>query len=196
MRRIGAYNCGIYCQIEDEIKEILNELKSFEEYEVQRETEEWIKMTFTGSDNEDSTWVLLDDGERVPQQYSNLHIFLVKRGFGMTHSMLGTPIYDKLTDHFSDWSCKILCDTQDKRMELVKDPKFLNKGYMITELTRQRVQVDFINVEGPETKPQGYKFLRKVLRKHGFKPSSSRPNPTEFIQSGSSWTEKLLCVIL
>ncbi|KAL6821444.1 hypothetical protein V8C40DRAFT_280724 [Trichoderma camerunense] len=181
--RITPFDCFIYCDTVDETKEILNKLKSFEGYEirrekVRREDERLIVTIFTGSDNEDSTWVESDDGKMIPKQYSNLHEFLVKRGFRMTPSAWGTLQYE------------------DKRRELVEVLEILNTGYIITELTCQRVQMDSPKVEGPQTEPQRYKFLCNVLDEHGFKPRSSGRNPREFIQSGSSWTEELLCVIL
>lgn len=40
IRRISPFNCLINCEIEDEIQEILNKLKYFEEYEIQEEKKE------------------------------------------------------------------------------------------------------------------------------------------------------------
>lgn len=59
-----------------------------------------IDTIFARSDNEDSTSVESDDGKMVPQQYLNLHEFLVERGFVMTRSGLGQPMYEKLPDRY------------------------------------------------------------------------------------------------
>ncbi|KAL6814410.1 hypothetical protein J3E69DRAFT_375843 [Trichoderma sp. SZMC 28015] len=98
-RRIRPFDCFIHCSTKHEAKEILNDLKTFEGYKFRWE-EEMIDTIFATSDNEDSTSVESDDGKMVPQQYLDLHEFLVERGFVMTRSGLGQPMYEKLPDRY------------------------------------------------------------------------------------------------
>lgn len=199
----SPFSCDIYCEIEDELKKILNEMKRFEGYKFREGKKEegeneWIGATFTGSHEEDATWKELNHGKMVPPQCMDLHKFLVKHQFVMSIGATGSLTYKRSAERFSDSSCMILCGTKDKRTELVKYLERSEKPYIITILTGKRVQVDFINMEGPETEPPLYTFLCDVLRMHGFKPRFSHDYPREFtyIQSESSWTEKRIRVTI
>lgn len=89
------FTCVIRCDTEDEQKEYLEKLKCFEGYKIGEEKDDWIQMVIVKPENNNVIWVELVDGRRVPQQTLKLHNFLIGRGFGMSDSGFGRPLYCK-----------------------------------------------------------------------------------------------------
>lgn len=86
---VSEFDCIVACASVAERLELVKELRLFEGYRIKQEQRDWVNMAFTGTN---------ENAEMPPQEYMDLHDFLMKRGFVQRFSYWGSRRFEKSQD--------------------------------------------------------------------------------------------------
>ncbi|KAM0255713.1 hypothetical protein ACHAQJ_005467 [Trichoderma viride] len=84
-RTVSQWDCLVMIEASPERDELVNELRRVEGYRIRKEGRDWVHMAFIGK----------EDSGIFPQEYMNLHDYLVIRGFVQGTTYWGSRRFEK-----------------------------------------------------------------------------------------------------